>query len=310
MHEHTRGQGIRFDTTRSGAAKSGPVRAWAGKYRMKTDNEEQIRLQKETVAQLKREENDAQKQLQQLQQTSKRAGEVIFRHDRDTKNLRVQAQRADDHIQELETVIQRDSINDTSVLDELQDQLNEAQQQQQTAQDSYQDAINAKDALNVLARSIKDQLDAATLAVKEQEAKINKAKDKLEKKKDAREQALRKKNYAIELMENAQQEKAGIEQRREAKARMLETEYLPQAEQVCRRIPVDEGLTPDVIDRRLEKLIAEREKYQQRAGGNKEQILDAWAAALRTFKAAKKDLDELKGISSVRHRHESAHPID
>lgn len=264
MHDTERGCGIRFDTTRSGAAKSGPVHAWRAKFRMKANSEEQIRLQKEVVMQLRREANDVQVQLQQLQATSKHAGEALFRHDRDAKSLRVQLQRADDHVQELDAAIQRDSINDTGVLEELQEQLSEAHEQQQAARDSYQDMVNEMDKLNDLARGIKEQLDAATLAVKEQEAKINKAKEKLEKRKDGRDQALRRKNFAIEQVEHAQQEKAEIEQRRQAKARMLETEYIPQAEQICRRIPVEDGMTPDIIDKKLDRLIDERNKFQQR----------------------------------------------
>lgn len=164
----------------------------------------------------------------------------------------------------MQAELDADTANDTSALDELQSQFNEAEQALAASSASMGDSINAMDNISNETRSIKVQLDAASREVEEAHAKLNKAKKRLEDRETERQFALRTKNQALEMVDLARQEKEDMEEQRTEQERVIRDEYLPGAEQVSRRVPVEPGNTVEVIDRKLESLTQEQRRFQER----------------------------------------------
>ncbi|KAG9649143.1 DNA repair protein Rad18, partial [Aureobasidium melanogenum] len=202
-HEHIRGRGMRYAPTRSGGLSMGPVKPWTGQLRMQTSLEAQLNIARERLNDAKRDLQEAENNLRTLEAALTRAKQAKVRYDRETANLRQQRQRCEDRIEQLQGELDADAVNDTSALDELHAQYNEAEQNLQAANDTMMDSVNALDKLGQDNRLIKQQLDAATKEVEEAQARLTKAQKRLEDKTTQREYALRKKNEALEMVDLA-----------------------------------------------------------------------------------------------------------
>lgn len=261
-HDTIRGQGWRFESGRGGN-KVSPVPKWERAIRMKTNAEDQIRLQQDSIAQIKRDIDQLQRQRREKEESFKNAKQAIVKHDQESKKLRLAVQQTEDRILQLENELSEDNVNDTGVLEELQQQLEDAKNNLQTAKDSYGDSVAQKDRIDDAQKAAKQELDAATAAVQEMEAKINKAKSRADQKKRTRDEALLKKNHALGLLAEAEARKQTVVERREVLAGQVD-EMIPQAEQVHPRVPVPAGMTTEKLDERLDKMVKERDRVQQR----------------------------------------------
>lgn len=246
----------------------------------------------------------------------KTAKEAIVRHDREAANIRTDVQRLQTRIEELNDEITQNNVNDSGRLDELNSQLEEERQELETALASYSDSVVEKDRIDKASKEVKREVDAAHAVVQRLERNIRQAQERSDRQERARQDALRRKNQAVGLLEEAEREKAEVAEERENLARQLAVDIVPQAELVHARIPVDEGMTMAMIDKKLEALVKEQETmnrrlvtyevytcisltYFDRIGGDREEIYERFAAASETFKQAHEDLDRIISDTNV-----------
>lgn len=208
----------------------------------------------------RREYQDTETHVRNLENAANRAKQAVTRHDREARDLRTEKQRLEDRVEELQGDLDRDTVNDTSALDELYSQLAEAQEALRASEANMQDAINAMERVHENQRDVKQALDAATRELEEALAQINKAKRKLEEKDNERHFALRKKNEALEMVEHARQQREVLDEKRAEQAKTVE-EWTVQAELVCRRVNVEYSVT--VLDKKLERLQQERQAFER-----------------------------------------------
>lgn len=203
-------------------------------------------------------ENDTRTAERELQQ----ADQALTRFSRQVKACKEAVQRAEDREEELKNQIQADRI-ETGVLETLTEQLSEAKATEGQHEGSYKDAIDEKDRINDRQKSVKTALDAATSALSEVEAKVRKAENRIVKLAEVRQRALAEKNAAFDDWEQAARRKADAERRRDRTQAELD-DHTTQATAFHHRVPVDEGLTADIIDERLVKLSKDHEIAQRR----------------------------------------------
>jgi chromosome segregation ATPase len=220
-------------------------------------------MQQENLNNARRDLQEAENNVRTLETALTRAKQAKTRFDRDALSIRQQRQQCEDRIEELQGELDADAANDTGALDELHAQYNEAEQNLQAANDTMMDSINALDKSGEENSMIKQQLDAATREVEEAQARLTKAQKRLDDKDTRRVLALRKKNEALELVDLAQQDKAALEQQRVEQEAVV-NEYDTEASKVCRRITVDPENTVAALDKKLEKLEEEHQRYQDR----------------------------------------------
>jgi chromosome segregation ATPase len=221
-------------------------------------------MARDTLDSAKRDLQAAENHIRTLDNALNRAKQASVRHERDGRDLRSNRQRLDDRIEQLQAELDADAVNDTSALDELHAQYNEAEQALQAANDTMMDSVNAMDQLGNSNRHIKEQLDASTREVEEAQTRLDKAKKRLENKDEERRVALLRKNEALEMANLAQMAKDELAVQRAEQARLVEEDYVPAATEVCRRIAVEPGHTVEVLDRKLEKMEQERQRFHDR----------------------------------------------
>lgn len=210
-----------------------------------------------------READDVKKSVQQAESACTRAKQALVRHQREQRDHRLAEQTIEDNIERLKSELDKDTI-DAGALDALKEQLRQAEEDVLQHSASYQDAINAKDVLNDDARAFLADLTAATAEKQEGEAKITKTAGKLAKLENTRQNALRGKNDALQLIETAKRGKEEAERDRQGKVDSINTEYIPSATKIHARVPVEAGMTLAAIDKRLDTLLDQKKDFEDR----------------------------------------------
>lgn len=302
-----RGSGLRYEFSRSGQPKSGPISPWEGAPRMQTDREEQIRRAKQNEDDNKRELHALQQTVRELQGAVKLAEQALFRWDRQNKALRLEKQQADDAVEAKQNEIELNRPQDGK-LQELQSQLESVNQDIDHAQSTYQDGVDWKDRLNEKATGpdgLKARADTALREYKTAQMQIEKAENRKTQLENDRQNALRAKNLAIEEIDSAKHRLQQYEERRDNQQQIVQEQFVSEAERVCRRIPVEAGVTTDILDRRLENFEAELSRVQAEAGGTREELTLAWRKAADEHRKAKNDLKGLNDAAKVRYSTQS-----
>lgn len=296
-----RGGGIRFEFTRSGAAKSSPVAPWEGAARMQTDRAEQIRRAKENEDHAKHGLEELRQRARELQGNLTTAGQGLNLWERQNKSLRQEKQRADDAVERQENEIENNRPQDGK-LQELQNQLRSVNDDIAATQRSYQDGVDWKDRLNEKATGpdgLKAKTDASLREYQTAKMQIDKANNRKDKLENDRQLALRNKNFALEQIQSATHRLQQFEERRDAHQTVVQEQFVSAAEQVCRRIPVEDGVTTDILDKRLDKFVADYDRAQAEAGGTREELTLAWRQAFQEYKEARGSLKEMKHAAKV-----------
>jgi chromosome segregation ATPase len=302
-----RGSGLRYEFSRSGQPKSGPISPWDGAPRMQTDREEQIRRAKQNEDDNRRELDALQRGSRDLQAAVKLAEQAIFRWDRQNKALRLEKQKADDAVEAKQGEIELNRPQDGR-LQELQSQLESLNQDINSAQNTYQDGVDLKDRLNEKATGpdgLKARADTALREYQTAKIQIEKAEDRKAKLERDCQNSLRAKNLAIAEIDAAKHRLQEMEERRDNQQSIVKDQFVAEAEKICQRIEVEPGVTTDILDKRLEKFEAELARVTSEAGGTREELTMAWRKAADEHRKAKNDLKGLEDTAKVRHLTES-----
>jgi len=213
----------------------------------------------------------ARQELENLRQEKRKhelalkaAQQAVHQHNTEAKRLREASQRAEDRALQLDEEISQDNVNDTSVLEELRGQLEEAENDLQTTRDSYQDSVNQRDAIDALDKELKQQADAVYSEVQAIQAKIKRAQHRAQEREKTRYNALLKKNHTLGFLDESRREKEEAVHARDVLAGQIRDDLTPQAEAVHSRVPVPQGTTTDMLDARMDKLVKEKRAFEQR----------------------------------------------
>lgn len=310
---HDRNQAIRFEYSGSGAPKSSNVPAWTGRFRMKSNHQDQVRRARDDVNQATHELETERENVRRLEMAVKAADEEKRRFERRQKDLRVQCQQAEDAVDQQNNEIERSRPQDGK-LQELEHQLEEARAGLETEEASFQDMVIEKDKLNEIAHGIKAMLDAVTAELNQAKARVDKAEKRLERLDAIRFKALQEKNLALNLIDEAKHEITVHEARRDAQQTHV-AQFMDAANRIThnRRIAVEDGLTPAVLDSRIDKFIKDMERAEREIGGTREELILAWQKARQEHAEAMaqvKSLDVFATVGCSNWSDRSAHLAD
>lgn len=188
--------------------------------------------------------------------------QAIASHRKETSNLRVAAQRAESIVDKLQDALDNDAVEEGR-LEALKTQLLEAQNEVTNHEGSYEDSVIALDKVRESMRLSRNQLKVLDDRVLEAEVKIRMAENKATKLSDKRETALKIKNAAVEAAKKAVLNKTLLEPQRAAQFETL-TQFLGEANAICRRVPVDPGETSDSLEKKQKKLHDDLVRYEAR----------------------------------------------
>lgn len=188
--------------------------------------------------------------------------QAIASHRKETSNLRVVVQRAESIVDKLQDALDNDAVEEGR-LEALKTQLLEAQNEVTNHEGSYEDSVVALDKVRESMRVSRNQMKVLDDRVLEAEAKIRMAESEATKISDKREAALKIKNAAVDAAKKAVFNKTFLEPQRKAQFETL-TQFLGEANAICRRVPVDPGETSETLEKKQQKLHDDLVRYEAR----------------------------------------------
>ena len=207
-------------------------------------------------------------------------------------------QKAETIVADLQDALDRD-VTEEGRLEALKTALAEASEEKTMDEGSYEDSVIAIDKATDAMNACRKQMSEIDVRIAEAEAMVLKAENKATRLETQRMTTLQAKNKALQTVKDEQKRKQDKEQEREQKAATVE-DFIEQASAICPRVAVDAGETGTSIDNKLSKLIADLKKYEDRIGGDKQQIAENATVAVTAFKQAKKQVEEIEQLAQVR----------
>jgi chromosome segregation ATPase len=265
-----------------------------GDQRMKSDREDQIRIQREDVNQAKRDATAAEQHIRQLTNALEKAKQEIVRFKRRQTELTAEHQQAEDAVEVQRAEIERNQPQDGK-LQELERQLAEAQEELDQSKNNFIDMDNEKHRLGEIAKEVKAGMEAAHAELEQGKKNVSRAERRLDQANKARYDALLQKNEALEAIDYAKRQQQSIETELEG-ARTHVAEFVRMAEEICRRVPVDKDITAEVLDNRIVKLAQDKKKAEREIGGTRDELMLAYQTARREHADAKV---QMKGMNTV-----------
>ncbi|KAI9680781.1 MAG: Structural maintenance of chromosomes protein 6 [Caeruleum heppii] len=295
LNDQRRGWGIRYGWGRDNAPTASPMAPMTGQPRMKTDVESQISLRKETLHHLNGELRDLQRRVSEISDDVRSCNQTISRHVRQKDSLRQDMHRAEEHAERLQDELDQDRIEEGR-LDALKEGLKDAMEEKSIGESSYGEAVTARDTLNVASRSLKEQLHEIDRELTSHASRIKKAEDKVLRCSSRRQTALQEKNSAFQAIRDAAEDQAKIDRRRQTQSKRV-IEFSSQARKVSERVTVDRGETPNSLDKKLEKLSRDLERFQRDIGGSPEAVARHAVETRIAYQTAQKQVKELQDLA-------------
>ncbi|KAJ5372136.1 hypothetical protein N7517_004142 [Penicillium concentricum] len=292
-----RRRGLHLSYSRAGEPSQAPVMGWTDGPRMKSDVALQINAQRDIIADLQRQQNDIEQSLIIARSRVESCKQALVRHGRTEKDLQIQMQRMEDHAEGLRDALDKENAEDGRI-DALQAALKEAEDEKQLNEGSYKDSEAAMKAMLQTLKEIRRELAAkdAELGTLREKLHVAESEQNLVKMKQA--QILDEKNEAVGLINQDKQTKTAIETRKEVvKARVIE--YNEKASLVSSRVPVDEGETPGSLDRKLDKLSRDLDRYNLELGSSREEIAAEATKTAATYDRALQQLEQFSALSQA-----------
>ena len=216
-------------------------------------------MQSEAVEHLKRGLNNLEEEHRAARNHVEKCKQAVTRHRRRDREMEVEAQKAEDRVEELQDAIDRDNVEDGR-LDVLRSSLKEAEEEKRVNESSYEDSVVALDAATVKIRDIRKELALASKDVAAAESRVQIAEREEAKLRDKRRKILSEKNEAIGRVDNAKDDRTDIERKRDQIVSKVQ-DYNEKASMVSLRVAIDEGETPTSLDKKLDKLLTDLQRF-------------------------------------------------
>jgi chromosome segregation ATPase len=185
--------------------------------------------------------------------------EAQFRHTRAERELQIQMQRTAEHAEGLRDALDKENAEDGR-LDALQAALREAEDEKQLNEGSYNDSKAALDDMLQALKEIRREISAQDSNLQSLQEKLHVAESEQNLVKLKQAEIIKHRNEAVALINQDKQTKSAIEARRE-QVRARVQEYSEKAGLVSPRVSVDEGETPASLDKKLDRLTRDLERY-------------------------------------------------
>jgi chromosome segregation ATPase len=183
------------------------------------------------------------------------------RHERKTNDLRIAVQRKEDHVEELTDALDQEPV-EGDCLDVLRSTLQEAEEEKRLNEGSLKDSTDAMDAMMRSLKAIKQELASkdAEIATFKEELRVAQSEELIGQ--DKRRKIITNKNVAIERIDDSKREREKINQKREEVAARVIT-FSEKASLVSPRVSIPHGETANSLDKKLDRLHKDIQRYNQ-----------------------------------------------
>ncbi|KAL4882319.1 P-loop containing nucleoside triphosphate hydrolase protein [Aspergillus karnatakaensis] len=289
INQSDRRRGIHLSYSRTGEPSQAPVSVYNGNPRMKSDRDSQIRVQRETVANLRRVLSSREEELRAAQTHLTRCKQALERHERRARDLHIEFQTKEDRAEGLEEALQKES-NEDGDLEVLQAALRDVEAEKGVNEGSMKDSADAMIDMMRTLKEIRQQISVKDAEIEQLQEELRIAESEQHLITDKRRKRIGEKNTVIEHIEEISRNRTRVQQKKEeAVARVHD--YCEKANLVSPRVEIDQGETANSLDKKLDKFHQDIQRYNQQLGGTREDIRADAERTERDFMQAKKHFE-------------------
>lgn len=188
-----------------------------------------------------------------------RCTEALARHKKQEKELEIIVQRLDEQVEETSDAIGRDTVEEGR-LEGLRKSLQEAEEEKNMHIASSRDASDEMEAIMAKLKASKRQMANKDTEIAGLLERKKIAENEQMRVTEQRRRLLSEKNAAVGRVDVLKQEMDKMVRKREQLvARVLD--YSEKASMVSPRVPVDEGETPNSLDKKLDRLHRDMQRF-------------------------------------------------
>lgn len=290
--------GVRFEFSRSGLQKANAVDSWRGASRMQVSREDQIRRERNARDVAENEYDSVLQEQRQLRLRAESAKQAVYRQKQTRLDAMRREQELHDEVDGIREHIEQNRPKDGR-LQELQRQLHNLAEEEAGQKAIAEDLAQSRGTLDEEQLQRKRNMDEAMSRTQDHEKRLIKAQEKFTEADDKRNTALREKNRALERVKDLKREIENANKARDVQEKLVQEEFIAEAEKICPRVPVERGVTPQVLDARLERFQQDLERAQREAGGSLEQLTTDWAMKKKRLDDAVSQRNQLKHFTKV-----------
>ncbi|KAA8645522.1 DNA repair protein SMC6 [Aspergillus tanneri] len=262
-----------------------------------TDLASQTRVQRGVVADLRHDLSNQEQQLRLARSRLEGCKQARVRHERKTNDLRIAMQKKEDLMEELLEALDKEVVEDGH-LDALRTALQEAEEEKQLNSGSLKDSTDAMNAMMKALKGTKQQLAA-------KDAEINTLMEQLQVVQseelmgtEKRRKIISDKNAAVnEIDEMKRDLERTTHEKSEIASRILD--YSEKASLVSPRVEIAEGETAASLDKKLDRLHRDIQRYNQQLGASRDEIAAEAKRAAAAHKQALRQVKEFKLLADV-----------
>lgn len=244
------------------APKSGKHFAFHSEYsRMSLTSVSLDRVQRDVVANLKQVLSSREEELRSTQSRLNRCRQARERYERRKNDLRVECQRKEDRVEELEEALQKES-GENSDLEVLQANLRDTDEERRLNEGSLKDCADAMTEMMQNLKEIRQQMSAKDVEIAQFKEELRVAESEQHLVADKWRKRIGEKNTAIEHIEDFHRGRSRLKQKlEESEARVHD--YCEKASLVSERVEIDRGETAASLDEKLERLHQDITRYNR-----------------------------------------------
>ncbi|KAE8375322.1 hypothetical protein BDV26DRAFT_268123 [Aspergillus bertholletiae] len=292
-----RRRGIHLSYSRMGEPSQAPVPVYSGSPRMKSDLASQIRVQRDVVAGLRRKLNDQEEQFRSARSRLEGCKQARLRHEKSTNELRITLQKKEDYVEELTDALDKEPVGDDH-LDVLRAMLQEAREEKHINEGSFKDSTEAMETMVKELKAIKQQLASKDASIAALTEELHVTQSEVLRGQDKRRKIINDKNIAVEQIEDSRREKERMNKKREEVSTRV-IDFSEKANLVSPRVPIPEGETAASLDKKLDRLNRDIQRYNQQLGASRDEIAAEAAKASTAYDRALKQVEEFRLLADI-----------
>ena len=292
------GLGERFAYGADNSVATNYMDTHRGLPRMKTDLQSQIDFENEVLSRVRSELSEHDARYRELKHAFESCQQTINQHKDAVEESKLTWQQAEDNADSFKDDLEKNA-SEEGRLEQLKKGLETAEERKRRCESDYQESVLAKDELLSRKKQVLEEMNKIDERAAAASRKVEKSRKFCENAEEERISVLIKKNEAFQAIESLRQSRSEQEEDRVAQSEKVE-DFTVQAKRIGPRVAVDEGETPDSLERKLKKLDADQTRFEARIGGDTQKISNDYTAAVTAHKAAAKQIEEDEKLVQVR----------
>ncbi|KAK2034385.1 RecF/RecN/SMC N terminal domain-containing protein [Colletotrichum zoysiae] len=280
-----RGTGLRM--ARSGVAgfSQSPINPFPRAPRMKSDDETQINLAKESLAHLRGDLRSIELKRRELDQTVAKCKSVVATQGQQNQSLERQILRVQARIENISAELDQYEGADSRLIT-LREELEKIKAERDHHGSQYGEMRLRQDELNKRCEECKKALAEEKGQMKDFQVRMAKLQLAVQKAEDLRKMAVLEKNRAFQDRDDAVLEKERAERKRDEQAEVVANFTQQAMEKAPQRVYIEEGETHRSIESKYATVHQQLEKRAQKLGASDEEIKERAARAEAAYEAA------------------------